>query len=196
MPSLFDFRLHTRTARWMYLLLGACLLSACGWHLRGISPMPDFLHTLYLESQAPDAFNQQLDAQLTLNQVRIVPTPDRALTHMLVDNLAINEKTLTVNSSGQISEYELNGTLSVRVLRWHPPSDDAPEPQLHKAYTIDLQARRTFSNNLSNVIGTERARLEQTQSMYRELLQQLMRRLQRLAQYQDDDASTRQQPDS
>lgn len=196
MPSLSHLRPHTRTARWMCLLLGAYMLSACGWHLRGISPMPDFLHTLYIESKAPGAFNQQLNAQLTLNQVSIVPSQDRALTHMLIDNLAINEKTLTVNSSGQISEYEFNGTLSVRVMRWHPPSDNNPEPQLHKEYTIDLQARRTFGNDLSNVIGTERARIEQTQSMYRQFLQQLMRRLQRLAQYQDDDASTRQQPAS
>lgn len=155
----------------MRLLIVVSLLlviTACGWQLRGVTPLPVELQVLHLNSKASHDFNQQLRLQLEFNNVLLVPHADSAPTHLWIDELAIERRALAIASSGRVSEYELNGRLSARLLR--PDTDQEIE--------IFLPSRRTYRNDIDNVAGTANEERVQRQALEQDLIGKLMRRLQ------------------
>ncbi|MCA6061580.1 hypothetical protein HUF18_17505 [Thalassolituus sp. ST750PaO-4] len=160
------------------------LLSACGWHLRGVTPLPPEYRVMYLQSQASNSFNQQLKLQLEFNDVVLTASAEDAPAILRIEPVDIERRTLSVSSSGQVGEFELNGRLTAHIL--HIGRDTDVE--------IELKARRTLTNDVNNVVGTASAESQQRAELERELVNKLLRRLQSLGKSSQSAATTQSAP--
>lgn len=96
------------------LALMLCLLSACGWHLRGQVDLPLALRILDLNAAAADYTTQSaLKQALLSNGVTLNADADYQLK---VLSERANKRTLAVTSNAKASEYELIQTLSFVLL--------------------------------------------------------------------------------
>lgn len=150
-------------------VLAFAMLTACGWHLRGVTPLPKEYRVLFLQSQGGSSFDQQLKLQLEFNNVLLTESADDAPAILQIDAVEIERRTLSVSSAGKVAEYELNGRLNARLLHLVRDSE------------LDLQvkARRSFTNDINNVVGTAGEESKQKSELEKELVRKLMRRLQR-----------------
>ena len=151
-------------------ILTVTLLAGCGWHLRGVMPLPAEYRVLHLQSQAGNSFDQQLRLQLQFNDVVLTDDAAAAQAVLSISELEIERRTLSVSSSGQVAEYELNGRLEARLQR-----NDRDGHVL-----IELRGRRYLTNDINNVTGTANSERLQRTELEKDLVRQLLRRLQRL----------------
>jgi len=145
------------------------LISACGWHLRGITPLPAEMKVLHLQSQAGTAFNQSLKLQLEFNGVFLTENAADAPSILQIDAVDIERRPLSISSNGRVSEYELNGRLNARLLR----------PLQESEVQYELKARRRYTNDINNVTGTANEAREQRKALEQDLVSKLLRRLQK-----------------
>lgn len=151
---------------WMLMF---SLLTACGWHLRGVTPLPKEYRVLYLQTQASNSFNQQLKLQLEFNNVLLTDMAADAPAILQVDAVDIEKRTLSVTSSGQVAEYELNGRLNARLLHLERNSE----------LPLQIKSRRRLTNDINNVVGTASEEAKQRRELEKDLVGRLMRRLQK-----------------
>lgn len=152
------------------LLLTFLLLSACGWQLRGVTPLPPEYRVLYLQSQASANFNRQLKLQLEFNKVLLTKEAVDAQATLTISPLEIERRTLSLTSNGQIAEFELNGLLTATLKRNDRDSD----------VTITLKGRRHLRNDINNVTGTANAEKQLLVDLEKDLVSKLLMRLQHL----------------
>jgi LPS-assembly lipoprotein len=102
---------HTLSTRWLRGLAGlalCALLAACGFHLRGTSPLP--FDTLYTNIAENSDFGARLRRAVMASSphTRFVDsaTDAQAKLIQLANKQSLRE--LSINSSGQVDEYELN----------------------------------------------------------------------------------------
>lgn len=156
-------------------LLPIVILSGCGWHLRGVIPFPAEYKVLYLNSQASNSFNRQLTMQLEFNDVLLTDNSGDAQAVLNIQELDIERRTLSLTSSGQIAEFELNGRLTATLKR----NDRDSHVQ------VEVKSRRRVNNDVNNVLGTATAEKQQLAELEKSLANKLMLRLQRL-NYDDE----------
>ena len=143
------------------------MLTACGWHLRGITPLPADIQVMTLQSQASERFNQRLKQQLAFNGV-VFPDTASATVRLQISPIKIERTTLSVNSLGQAAEYELNAELNARLIHL--------EKGIDSSWVIS--GRRVFTNDVDNVVATNNEEKTQRQELENDLIRKLMRRLQ------------------
>ena len=100
-----------------------------------------------------------------------VVVPERALdapAQIEINEYSVERRTLTVNSVGQIAEYEFNALLDVTVIRGE------------ETYQFVTESRRTLSNDVNNVVATQQEERQLRDALDSDLLSRLMRRLERL----------------
>lgn len=146
------------------------ITSACGWQLRGIVVLPPTVQAMTLESQANQRFTQRLRQQLEFNGVTF-PTDASATVRLQIEPILIERLILSVNSVGQAAEYELNATLSARLIELEEEGADV---------SWELTGRRTFNNDVNSVIGTQNEEKTQRQELENDLIRKLMIRLQKV----------------
>lgn len=151
-------------------VLTLLLLSGCGWQLRGVTPLPAEYRVLYLQNNASPTFERQLKLQLQFNNVVLTDTLADAQALLDIHSLEIERRTLSVSSTGQVAEYELNALLQARLKR-----NDRDGEVL-----IEVTARRYLANDINNVMGTENSERLQRLDMEKDLANKLLRRLQKL----------------
>lgn len=158
------------------------MISACGWHLRGVTPLPKVLEHISISSRASQSFNERLEQQLSFNGSQVFhgsktseaagnikegdsqPQPKSFLS---VSRINVERRTLSINSLGQAAEYELDVTLNAQLIT---PNQD---------YRWELNVNRTFTNDSNNVVATETEQQTQILEIEQQLVNQLMRRLQK-----------------
>lgn len=99
-----------RTLRFLSSLVIAILvttLNGCGWHLRGSQTMDVTLPPLYLQIQSGSAeLRRDLTNALESANIKLVDQ-SRADLRLTIHDENRGRRVLAVNSSGQVSEYEL-----------------------------------------------------------------------------------------
>lgn len=112
---------HTHSSRQSWLLRGACLalfmlLSACGFALRGVTPMP--FDTLYVG--IPDNTQFGADVRRSLRaaspNTKIVDSPKeaQAILQQINDSRTLRE--VSLNAQGRVEEYELGINYTFRLI--------------------------------------------------------------------------------
>lgn len=145
-------------------------VSACGWHLRGVTTLPLELQELHLISSADTEFNQKLIRDLRFNNVKIISKFNPSVTVLEIKNLKIERRELTVNAAGQIDEYQLDAYLDAELI----------VQSEHKSQTFNLKAQRFFTNDLSNQAGTRADEELQRSKLQQQLVNQLIAHLSKL----------------
>lgn len=167
------------------LLLTVLLLNACGWHLRGVTPLPAEYRVLYMQSQAGASFDRQMQLQLEFNHVVLTKDSADAQATLSIAPLEIEQRALSLASSGKVAEFEINGRLLATLRRY------GSDREVH----IELRARRRLSNDINNVQGTANAATRQISELEKDLVGKLLRRLQRI-DYQKDSQPIEDQEDT
>ncbi|CAB3692810.1 hypothetical protein CEY09_26165 [Achromobacter marplatensis] len=112
---------QTHSSRQSWLLRGACLalfmlLSACGFALRGVTPMP--FDTLYVG--IPDNTQFGADVRRSLRaaspNTKLVDTPKeaQAILQQVADTRTLRE--VSLNAQGRVEEYELGINFTFRLI--------------------------------------------------------------------------------
>ena len=157
--------------RRLFLRLGlagtVCLVSACGFTLRGVTPLPPELQTLVLASAQPDGeFEREVRRALENNGVSLVESG--AVYRLVLGGESISERTLSVNANARSGEFEL----ALRVeydLRQNGSVISGPNL---------LATTRVYLTDPENAVAKEEEANLIRSEMRRELAQQLLRQLQ------------------
>lgn len=155
----------------LWLIPLSLLLASCGWHLRGLTPLPAEFRILHLQSAATESFNQRMILQLEFNQVLLTDEAEDAQAVLKIPAIEIEKRTLSLTSNGQIAEFELNALLTASVKR--NGSDNE--------HLIEVKARRHLRNDVNNATSTASAEKALRLDLERDLANKLLLRLQHLS---------------
>lgn len=140
------------------------LISACGWHLRGLKPLPTNLKELHLISVAPESFNESLKRSLKFTGVRLIAKFDDTLSVLQIKSFKIERREHTVSASGQIGEYQLDAHLVAEIIN----------QKKQTSQEININEQRFFTNDLSNQAGTAADEALQRENMQQQLINKLI----------------------
>lgn len=98
------------------IVLLSLVLTACGFHLKGVSPLP--FDTLYTNITDNSAFGANLRRTLSASspQTRFVERPQEAEALLQQLSLNRNQREISINAKGQVEEYELQLTFVFELL--------------------------------------------------------------------------------
>ena len=154
--------------RFLLILAAALLLGACGFQLRGTGGGEAFA-LRELDLRAEDRYGdaaRQLRTLLESSGVRVHPGAPYQL--VLLEE-EIGQRTASFTSGARSAEYELTAALDYQIRsRQHPLLENR------------LETQKVVAHDQNNLIGSEQERQLQLEEMRRDLLQQLVRRLQAL----------------
>ncbi|CAM5223833.1 LPS-assembly lipoprotein LptE [Alishewanella longhuensis] len=93
-------------ARLAILWLAACLLTGCGFHLRGNLPLSQY-PAIYVQSEAHSELAALLKQRFVQNKVELLDSyqADKPALTLVRDTL--ERRTLSLFANGQVAEYEL-----------------------------------------------------------------------------------------
>ncbi|MFZ3152602.1 LPS assembly lipoprotein LptE [Pseudomonas sp.] len=152
------------------LVIGlATLLSACGFQLRGTGDVQFALKELDVSARNAygETVNQVRDV-LQDNGVKVYPgAPYR----LVLSNEQENRRAASFTSSARTAEYELSKTLEYEIRG----SKDL------LLISDQLQAQSFYTQDGNNLIGGDQEAAQLRQEMNRELIQQLVQRLQQIS---------------
>lgn len=106
-------------ARRLRLMLGlACLLAlgACGFHLKGATPLP--FHSIYTNVDLDSAFGARLQRTILANSPDTRFTRDRAQADVYLHQMSESQnlRQLSIDAEGRVEEYELNLDFTFQLL--------------------------------------------------------------------------------
>ncbi|CAM3018112.1 Rare lipoprotein B [Legionella steigerwaltii] len=88
------------------------LLSACGFHLRGISTVPSWLNNVAIISENNDKqFISILESRLEGAKVQVNPDPSRAQYWLIVNEVNLQQQIISVGASTNPRQYTLTLTV-------------------------------------------------------------------------------------
>jgi len=149
------------------LALSFTLLAACGFALRGITPLPAELQTLQLASMDPNSeLEREVLRSLRGSGVNVVESGDVYVLGLGVEQGS--ERTLSVNSNARAGEYELEMRVQFQLSQAGSTVYGPDSVAVTRFYLTDPE---------NAVAKAEEADLIRSE-MRRELAQQILRRLQ------------------
>lgn len=91
----------------------AFLVSACGFHLRGVTPIPDAMQETYITG-ASDFSDLYIELRRGLERsgAQVVASAQTASATLSISGEQLDRRVLTVDAQGRASEYELNYSVS------------------------------------------------------------------------------------
>ena len=162
----------------VYLLL-IIVLSACGFHLRGLGnenkPLP--FHTVFIESEGAlqESLNIVFDRDSRIELSENVALADAVLK---VDGEKVQKDILVINRGGNVNEYLLVLTTRAVLLKkgvQYPP--------------LTITVRRTYSYSDNQILGKQNEEQVILTDMRNEAAEQILRRLSYLSPLPENSVS-------
>lgn len=152
------------------LVIGlATLLSACGFQLRGTGDVQFALKEL--DVSARNAYGETVNEVRDVLQDNGVKVYSGAPYRLVLSNEQENRRAASFTSSARTAEYELTKTLEYEIRG----SKDL------LLISDKLEAQRFYTQDGNNLIGGDQEAAQIRQEMNRELIQQLVQRLQQIS---------------
>ena len=164
--------MHRRLASYTLNLSIICLLSACGFQLRGTSDtgmaVPDTWKSMHLITGNPNSeFSRSVQTQFAANGVQWTNQKD-ANYRLTLGPERFSQRNLSLNSEARAAEFELTMRAQFTVR-------DTDNNEVMAA--TDVSVIRQMENDPRNVVGkAEEVRILKSE-MRTELAQQIMRRI-------------------
>ena len=150
-------------------------LVACGFHLRGYTTVPDELKLLFVDTKGlTPEFKRIIEDSLTLNKIVMVKDPEAAPYALLVSNEKIDQNVLTLNRSDtntNAGEFELVAHVNFSLVR---------QDGVAIINNDTLESRRSYTNDVNNIIGKEEEARRYRQDIRNELMRRILLKLQAL----------------
>ncbi len=148
------------------LLLG--LLAGCGFHLRGLTPLPPELAQLHLTAGSTPELETALRDQLRRNGVTLVDAPEGAAV-LRVQAVAGARRASAVAAEGDVQRYRLQRSARIALT-------GADGATLLEEQQVDVFREFTYDPN--DLLGKEREEQTLQREMDRELALLITQRLQ------------------
>ena len=164
--------MHRRLTRYTFILGITCLLSACGFHLRGTAGtgtnVPESWKSMHLVTGNPNSeFSREVRTRFAANGVQWQERADANYV-LVLDPERFSQRNLSLNSEARAAEFELTMSATFAVL---DPDNNEVMPQ------TQANVIKQMENDPRNVVGkAEEVRLLKSE-MRAELAQQIMRRI-------------------
>jgi len=155
--------LKSRTVAAFTLLLSISLLSACGFHLRGVYEVPEEMRQLSLDTgNADPALVRSLERALRQSGISVQQEAGYQLTILSAQQ---SRNSLTLNSSAQVDEYELQLNVEFEVYNL---IQDVKDRRL-------LQAERIYSYDTNDATAGDEQENQLREDMRESVAQQIIR---------------------
>jgi LPS-assembly lipoprotein len=164
--------MHRRLASYTFILGMTCLLSACGFQLRGTgdggTSVPEAWKSMHLVTNNPNSeFSREILSRFAANGVQWTDR-DVANFSLVLSPERFDRRNLSLNAEARAAEFELTMSSQFTVL-----NADKTEAMPKTAVSVIKQ----MENDPRNVVGKDdEVRLLKTE-MRAELAQQIMRRI-------------------
>ncbi len=137
------------TVKIFLLSLLIVTLTSCGFHLRGSTPLPKELETLYIESSEPYGdFEQILREVLRTYKVNIVKTAKQAPLTLNIIQAKLQQSTGAVSGDLTMRQYTLSYVVKYEVIARNGTILIPPETvQTNTTFTANMNQMMTSSNN-------------------------------------------------
>ena len=150
------------------IIIFACLLSACGFQLRGATVLPADLKNLYI--QAPDALRDEVRVYLDGTDTKVLDNRQGADVILTLSDSRFDRRVLSVDpNTGKEREYELIYSLNYLAKR-------ASGKTLLNSKRLTI--RRDYVFDRDAVLGKSREQGVLRTEMRRDAVQQILFRLQ------------------
>lgn len=164
---------HTHSPRQSWLLRGACLalfmlLSACGFALRGVTPMP--FDTLYVGIADNTQFGADVRRSLRAASpnTKLVNSPKEAQAILQQVNDARSLREVSLNAQGRVESYELGINFTFRLI-------DAKGNALIPDTTLSIYREMPYDDQ---IVQAKQGQIETLyKAMQRDLVSRLLRRM-------------------
>ncbi len=131
--------------RCFLLLLGISLLNSCGFHLRGNTPVPKELQTLYLQSEKPfGSFEQVLRENLRTYKINVVDDSKQAPIALNIISAQPKLDTGAISSDSQMRQYTVSFAVQYQIL--------SPSGQVIIATQSVNSSSTTFTVNINKTM--------------------------------------------
>jgi len=152
--------------RGLIILLAMTLLSSCGFHLRGSTPLPNTLQTVQIEAgDAHGYLARQLANRLRVSGSQVV---DKGPVVINLGKEGVSRRSIAYTPNARAAEFEL----VLQVNYWIDMRDPAVRIAENK-----IQIAKSYSYDPLNPSGKSEEENLLKQDMRREILDQLMREL-------------------
>lgn len=177
-------KLHYTNARlvpkvkWVLSILIVCLVTACGFHLRGDYQLsPQMSNTFIKMSNQNSELFRSLKRTLQASDINVVETPQQAQAVLSIVDEKQEKRVLSVDSQGRAREYEINYQIRFSVTL----ADDAVlvDEQL-------IQLQRDFLFDTEDVLGKSREQDTLIKDMQHDMVRLIMLRLQAVEKNEKD----------
>ena len=153
------------------LLLMACVLSACGYHLRGAYQLPQHLSPIYLNKDSMSLLlYKELRTALKASGSELAKDRSEAASELRVIHEQRSRDVLSVDSQGRAREYGLKYSVSFSLMSNGEAVID----------NSNILLSRTLLCNPDAVLGTEQEQANVYNDMIRDGSSQILLRLQAL----------------
>ena len=152
--------------RGLLALAFACVLSACGFHLRGIGSLP--FDTLYVQGDGAQDIARDLKRSLSGSGVKLTKTAEEAQASLELMSENSEKRILSLSGGGKVREYEILYRVAFRVRS--TDSEIWGEPQ-----TVEL--RRDFSYDDTKLLAKDAEEARLAADMRTEAVREILRRV-------------------
>ena len=155
----------------LLLISALLLLAGCGFHLRGSIDLPADLQRMHIQGTSKySALGVELRRSLRANGVDVVDSANDAQVLLKISNPEYKRRLLSVSgTSGKTAEYELQYSLDVTLQDRQGKVLLAPQA---------LRQLRDYTYDRDNVLGKGNEEARFRVEMERDLVRQVLRRLQ------------------
>jgi LPS-assembly lipoprotein len=161
-------RILVHHSSFIIVLTATLLLSACGFQLRGVAPLP--FSSVFVQAAAASQFAIQLKRAVQASGgTRVAERPEQAQVILQIMNELQEKQILSLSGGGRVSEYQLRYRVSFRLT-------DGQNREHIPASEITLKRDYSFSDEQALSKEAEEALLYR--DMRNDAVQQLVRRLQ------------------
>jgi LPS-assembly lipoprotein len=149
-------------------LLAAGLLSGCGFHLEGHTPLPDAVKAAYVQAQDPRSdFVQSLRKAMLISGAHPADRKEGATAVVNIVKDEVTRRVLSVSAANRPTEYEVTYTVQFSV--------EAGEKQL--LANQEVSATRSYSFDERLLLAKEHEEAILRDAMAKDLADIVMRRL-------------------
>ena len=148
-------------------ILGATVLTGCGFHLRGTAELP--FSTLYLQVASTSPLAQEIRRNLRSTNARIVDSPAAAQATLIIMSEIREKQILSLGGQGRVREYQLRYRIGYQVTDGKTTTLIPPS---------EILLKRDISFNDSEVLAKEAEEALLYRDMQTDAVNQLVRRLQ------------------
>ncbi|MDI1353176.1 MAG: LPS assembly lipoprotein LptE [bacterium] len=155
----------------LFPLIIVLLLTACGFHLRGMVDIPKWLNNVSIISNDDD--NQiaaLLASQLDGYKIKVNPDPSDADYWLTINSVKINQQIVSIGASTNPRQYQLNLTVNFML--------QTRKGQLVRARRSVVVSRQLTINN-DRILGSNEEETILIEEMKQEAVTQIINRLSR-----------------